>query len=130
VAGLQQVLAFVARSFDQGAQRPADERPPPGLGDRLLRLEQLAMPAPRGAPRHALRQLGARRALFRAVDEGAEVIELGGANEFEQVLEVLLRLAREADDEGGAQEDVRRQLARLGEQPLVAHCRAAAAHRR
>ena len=56
------------------------------------------------------------------------MVEARRLDELEQVLEMLLGLAREADDEGRAQEDVRRESSRLLEQAQVALRRAAPAH--
>ena len=73
--------------------------------------------------------VGGRRARLGAEGEGAEVVEAGPFDEVEEMGEVLLGLAREADDEGGAQEDVGRQFAGAVEQPEVALGGAAPAHR-
>ncbi len=106
------MLALVADTLDQHLQASSDQRSPPRERDRPLALEQSRLPLARDHRSGALRQLGGRRALLGAVDEGAQVVERRALDEAHEVLEVLLGLAREADDEGGAQEDARAPAAR------------------
>src|SRR6185295_10044946 len=120
VATGQEVLALLAGPFDQHGQAAADQTAPARESDRRLRLEQLAVAAAGGLLRHAAGQVGARRARLGAVGESAQMIEARSLDEGEEVSEPLLGLAREADDEGRPERDVRRQLARPFEEPQVA----------
>src|SRR6185295_18012903 len=120
VPALQQVLRLLADALDQHRHPPAHQPLPLRERDRPLRLQELAQPAALRVLRHAAREGGAGRTVLGAVGEGAEMVEAGPLDEGEEILEVLLRLAGKADDEGGAQEDVRRQLARPLQQPQVA----------
>ncbi len=62
---------------------------------------------------HGIRQFVGLGALDRAVFEAADPIQLRLVDKVEQHLEVLLGLAREADDKGGAQGDLGADLAPL-----------------
>ena len=70
------------------------------------------------------------RAGLRGIGEDAEVVELDLPDEGEELLEIGLRLAREADDERRPEGDARNGLPHPGDHAGVALGIAAAAHRR
>ena len=76
----------------------------------------------------AIGQPRRRRAVLRPVREDRRVIGLDLAHEAEEVVEVLVRLAREARDEGRADRRVGGAVADRGDQALVGRARTGAAH--
>ena len=64
---------------------------------------------------HLVRHGSGWSAVLGRVKEGAGAVEAGGGDEVEQLLELVVGLAGEADDEGGADGDVRHGGAEAGE---------------
>ena len=109
--GAARSAAFIVRLVDDDVEGLADLGFQLGGGNFLL-VRHEALPALLlHLFRHRAWQLVCGRAFNGLVLEAADAVELGFGEPVEQVLHVVFRLAGEADDEGGAQRDVRADVA-------------------
>ena len=113
--------------LDEDAGADAGHRGETALHDLLLSLHETAAAELGHFRRDGAVHLRGRSALFGREGEYAKLVELRGADEVEEVLEVGLGLAGEADDEGGAQGDTWDGGAEAADDGAdVAHCVGAA----
>ncbi len=96
-----------ATALDEHLHRAADEPLRALVGVALDDLDEALHPLHLHVVRHdALRELGGFGVPARAEDERERGVELHGLADLQRLLEVLLRLAGEADDDVGRQGDV------------------------
>src|SRR5271165_2064203 len=108
-AALGEMLAALV---DHDLEAPADFGREFPRADRLLAQHEPLVAHSLYFVRHGLEaEIVGLRALDRLVLEGADAVEPGFVQPVEQQLEILLRLAGKADDEGRADRDVRANCA-------------------
>ncbi len=122
------VLAALALR-DQQLDLRADERAVLGPGDLLLERGEAVVALLDDLLRHLAVHLGRGRAGALGVLEGERRGEAGLAHDLEGLLEVGVRLAREADDDVRGDRRVRNGLADPLDDPEVAFAPVGAAHR-
>ena len=93
--------------FDQHVDSAARRTTPSRARRRARRRRRRAPPAPRAAPPALDRRACRRGAVLRVVGEHTGHGQAGGVDEVEQLLDVVVGLAREAGEERRAQGDAR-----------------------
>ena len=96
---------------------------------RLLRGHQRVAPRAHDLRRDGIGQIKRGRVFLGGVGEDADAVKAHLADEVQQVLELRVRLAGEADQERRPQGQIGQGVAHLAEQPLVLLDRPAALHR-
>ena len=85
-------------------------------GDTLLQFGDAAVALGLDLLFHLTVEFVSRGAFLGGIEEGGGVVEAGLFHKLQQLLELLLRLPRKTDDEGGAQPHARNALAQLDQQ--------------
>src|SRR6266702_139029 len=113
---LQEVLGLLARTLHQHGEPPPDHRALVLGRDLALCVHHRLEAGALHLGWYLVAHLGRGRALLARVLEDPQLLEALLLHEGEQVLEVGLRLARQPDDERGAERQARHARAQLREQ--------------